>query len=136
MTKINIGSTHNRAITKVTAEYPKNSKSELNVGEAFDDSIRTVHIIEKDKTAILAEITQLRTALAELQKQLPQHGSLPSISHAVDGLVSSAQNVVERRKWYSVSIEGLLEATKELGNAASPLLSIAMKLVEILNKLK
>ena len=136
MAKINIGSSHDSSRTKLQAELQVESALELNVGDGFDDSMREIHITEYQGAIIRAEVEKLKSELSSLQSGLREGSQVKELATRASELSQSAEAILNKRKWYSVSIQGLLEAAKAVGEAASPLASSAVKIVELLSKLK
>ena len=47
-------------------------------------------------------------------------------------LIKEASKAKPRQKWYEISIEGLKDATKAIGELANPILNIVNKIAELL----
>ncbi|MBP6209548.1 MAG: leucine-rich repeat domain-containing protein [Anaerolineales bacterium] len=106
--------------------------SSLTIG---DDNTSNVSV-QNSFNAFPAEI---QTALAELirktEETLPQvqdSDDKEILESALDKLKTSKPN----KKWYSVSIEGLIQAAKNLNELGTPVISLAGKVLKLLNDLQ
>ncbi|MBP6178899.1 MAG: hypothetical protein KA480_11255, partial [Anaerolineales bacterium] len=106
--------------------------SSLTIG---DDNTSNVSV-QNSFNAFPAEI---QTALAELIRkteetlsQVQDSDDKEILESALDKLKTSKPN----KKWYSVSIEGLIQAAKNLNELGTPVISLAGKVLKLLNDLQ
>lgn len=133
MTKIKIGNINDDAISNLDLTLTKRSKLELTTGDVNDRGSLNLSILEKDDVNVTDAINELRRQILEFEKQSVKSTSLLREANTI---VSTSTKMVSDRRWYSISIEGLLEAAKAVGAAASPLIGSAQKVVELLQKAK
>ncbi len=88
-----------------------------------------------DKADIQAELQetlkQLAEAVAEMNKALP----LEQATEAADDLeklVEEATKPKPNKKWYSVSIDGLIRAAENLGRLGEPVINLSKKVLSLL----
>ena len=135
MAKITIGESYDQSTTKLRAELTQSSQMELHVGAAHDMSVREINIIERETSEIATAVSRMRALLSEFETN--NQGLNPKhVCREATVVADTAERIVRERKWYSVSGEGLLEAAKSVGEAASPLVASALKIIELLRQAK
>jgi hypothetical protein len=135
MAKITIGGRYDNSTTKLDAELSHNSQMELIVGDSFDMSKLEISIIERYSDQVLSEVNRLRNLGSQLNREHPAQEVAP-VQKEVEAIAETATRVVEDRKWYDISAKGLIEAAKAVGEVSSPLISTALKIIELLQKAK
>lgn len=136
MAKITIGNSYDNSKASISAEFSKSSAMELNIGDQYDMSVRDISLVEREAANVNAEVARLRQLLANLEKT---HGASPAwkaVRDQASAVADSATQVVAEHRWYSISAKGLVEAAKAVGEAASPLVGSALKVIELLQKAK
>jgi hypothetical protein len=131
MAKLTIGSSHNNSTLKLHAELGANSTMELHVGNGYDMSIREISIIEKSIPDIDHELSHLRALANNFTGD-----TYTRLREESEKVASTAKKIISERKWYDVSASGLIEAAKAVGEAASPLIESAIKIVTLLKQAK
>ena len=87
---------------------------------------------EVDTQAELREtLTKLTSAVEEMNKKLPREQALEATDD-LERLVTEATKPKPSKKWYSVSIEGLIQAAEKLGDAGEPVISLSKKVLFLL----
>lgn len=91
-------------------------------GNAFGDGSRVTNINSfnhcADPAAAERELAVLKTQVAELVAKLPadKKDEAPQVAENLEMLVKQATSDKPNRKWYSLSAEGLLEASAFVKN--------------------
>ena len=136
MVKLTVGSSHGSSKTTLQLNLPSGSVTEISVGNAYDMSVREIFLIERDAVILDAEIAMLQSLSANFLKERAPETQAKAIVKMADDIASSAKNIVTQRKWFNVSASGLLEAARAVGEVASPLVSSALKIIDLLHKIK
>lgn len=131
MTKITGGKISGHASADYQLHTRLNSTMELELGDVTENGALRVAVFEENEEALRAAIEKIRSAVDTLQS----HGSSDMKREAMQ-IADTASKILHERRWYSISLDGLLEAAKAVGTAASPVLSLVLKTVEIVQKLK
>jgi small GTP-binding protein len=80
----------------------------------------------------LKETLKLLTeAVAAMNKELPEEQSV-EVAEDLGRLVDEATKPKPNKKWYSVSIEGLIQAAKNLDELGEPVISLSRKVLSLL----
>lgn len=135
MAKITIGPSHDQSMTIIEAKLLQESQMELYVGDAYDMSIREIAIFEREVSEVNAELSRIHDLIAELKKNSDGHNTKVLCREATV-VADTTKCVIEKRRWYSISVKGLVEAAKSVGEAASPIVISALKIIELLQKTK
>lgn len=79
-------------------------------------------------------LEQLLNAVNEVNKQAPveKAAEAEAMARDAEALLKEATSSQPRRRWYEVSLEGLKEAAKNIGEIADPVLGIVQKLMPLL----
>ena len=134
MTELNLGKGHDNTLTRLKLESYQGSNLVLNVGDRFDMSVLELEFIEHESSSIAREIARIRElAYSEAVEALPEPTRSVAKREATK-VADTADKILAERKWYSVSAQGLMEATKAVGETASPLLGACLKVIELLGK--
>ena len=136
MAKINIGAAHDSSKVSVKAELSVESVMELNVGDGFDMSQREIQIIEREKDQLAGALSTLRQQAEDLRSTAAPTPAAAEVVTQATAIADAADQMTEDRKWYSVSAKGLLEAAEAVGAAASPIAATAMKVLDLLQKVR
>ena len=136
MAKINIGAAHDSSKVSVKAELSVESVMELNVGDGFDMSQREIQIIEREKGQLAGALSTLRQQAEDLRSAAASTPAAAEVVTQATAIADAADRMTEDRKWYSVSSKGLLEAAEAVGAAASPIVATAMKVLDLLQKVR
>ena len=134
MPKINIGASRDSSTTRVSLETYQGSQLELNVGESRDFSVREVSIVEREATSIAQEIRRVRDLAASAEVESWPEPQRSDAKREAAKVADTAERILSERKWYSVSAKGVLEATKAVAEAASPLMGACIRVIELLTK--
>ena len=126
MAKITIGSAHDQARLQLRVQLFETSPLELNVGSAHDMAVQQIDILEMQRARIEAAVEDLSGAARSLGT------TAPAIQAEADKIAKTAQQIVADHKWYDISLKGLFDAAKTVGETAQPLLASAVKVVELL----
>ena len=114
---------------------PRSSKMELNISDFYDSAELVMKITEYESADVFNELKRLNNAARALSLNSPDNDV-----KAVEAEARKVTEIVERsileRKWYSVSIEGLVDAAKAVGAIASPVVDSAIKVIDLLSKIK
>jgi len=81
-----------------------------------------------DLAPLLAQLTQ---AVEEMLKHLPAEQAQEARDD-LKRLQEELQKPQPRKKWYSVSIEGLIQAAKNVGAIGAPVIELAGKILQLL----
>jgi hypothetical protein len=88
-----------------------------------------------DKADIQAELKEtlkeLAEAVAEMNKELPAEQASEAADD-LEKLVEEATKLKPNKKWYSVSIEGLIAAAENLDKLGEPVVSLSKKVLSLL----
>lgn len=76
-------------------------------------------------------LKQLAEAVAAMNKSLPEEQAAEA-AEDLSKLVDEATKPKPNKKWYSVSIEGLVKAAENLGKIGEPVISLAGKVLSLL----
>ena len=136
MAKINIGAAHDNSRMSLKAELSVASVMELNVGDGDGMSQREIEIIERESGQLATELARLRQQVAEMQASPAATPAAASVCAHASAIAEAAGNMVADRKWYSISAAGMVEAAKAVGAAASPMVDTALKVLDLLNKVR
>ncbi len=77
---------------------------------------------------------QLITDVTEISKNIPKENA-ESMARDVESLSKEVTSSKPRRKWYEMSIEGLKDAARAVGEVGKPILVTTAKLLPLLNKI-
>lgn len=136
MAKINIGKTFDNAKSRTSIELSSSSRLEINIGDAHDMSSREVEIIEREVVELSYHLEKLLSDAQNLQNQHANTDAALALQERSKELVNCSKKIVAERRWYSVSAKGVIEAAKALGEAASPIVATAIRILELLQKAK
>ena len=78
-----------------------------------------------------AELEKLNQAVAEMVKLLPEEKQR-EVAQDLKTLTDEATSSSPRKKWYELSAEGLIEAAKAVGEAATPVITAAKTVLTLL----
>jgi hypothetical protein len=104
----------------------------VQVGSTLSNCINMIGNETSEKRRTLLE--DLQEDVEKLIDKLPadKRGEAPQVAESLEMLVKQATSERPNRKWYSLSAEGLLEASKWVkdfaGNIADPILSLGKSL--------
>jgi hypothetical protein len=133
MAKITVGNISEDARAIVNVDTPPASNLDLTIGHVMGRAKLDLSILERDGLNVAG-------AIAELQKQVLALADETMLSAPLrkeaQEIVSAATKMVKEKHWYSVSLGGLFEAAKAVGEAASPIVASALKVLELLQKAK
>lgn len=135
MVKLTVGDSYGSSKTTLSLDLPSTSATEITVGTAYDMSTREINLIERNADILNANIREL-CELAAALRESGQGVSTLAIANMAVKVADTASKIVTQRRWYSVSTSGLLEAARAVGDIASPLVSSALRLIELLQKAK
>lgn len=76
---------------------------------------------------LLKDITEINKSVSPEQSEVAQE-----MARDAETLVKEATSPKPRRKWYELSVEGLKDAAKNLGEIATPVLTTVEKIVKLL----
>ena len=130
MARIVIGPSSGRSTTSIELTLSATSTLDLQIGESRDFSALQIKLMEADSNALLDEVQRIRQQLKELAS------ANPSLAREANGLAATVEKTISERRWYSVSAKGVLEAAKAVGEAANPIVSSCIKVIELLGKVK
>ena len=134
MPKINVEAGIGSSTTRISLETYQGSQLELNVGEARDFSVRELSIIEREGTLIAREVQRVRDLASSAEIESWPEPQRSDAKREAAKLADTAERILLERKWYSVSAKGVLEATKVVAEATSPLMGACIKVIELLAK--
>ena len=80
-------------------------------------------------------LLQLAEAVIAMQASMPDEAAL-EVQDDMKRLAEEAVKTKPNKKWYSVSIEGLIQAAKNLNELGTPVISLAGKVLKLLNGLQ
>jgi hypothetical protein len=132
--KITVGGSYDRSKSRIRAELSAASQMVLDIGSAHDMSSREISIIERDGEALSAELGRLRKLAEGLRANRPGDRKAAVVSAQAAAIADTGDRIVAERKWYSISVAGLVEAAKAVGEATSPLVASALKVIELFQK--
>ncbi|MDM0037050.1 hypothetical protein QTI33_33290 [Variovorax sp. J22P271] len=127
MPNLTVGKTTQNATTTVDISATKASTSEFKVGDATGHG--TLKVIYKE---FESSVEQLQHALAQLQASPDRRTA--ALAEEAGKVVVAAARATPERPWYSISVKGLLEAARAVGDGVSPLVSAALKVAELVVK--
>jgi hypothetical protein len=104
-----------------------------------DNNVITQHIQDSfnkaDKADIQVELKEtlkeLAEAVAAMNKGLPEEQAAEAADD-LEKLVDEATKPKPNKKWYSVSIEGLIKAAENLDKLGEPVISLSKKVLSLL----
>ena len=104
-----------------------------------DNNVITQHIQDSfnkaDKADIQVELKETLKELAEavsaMNKELPEEQAAEATDD-LEKLVDEATKPKPNKKWYSVSIEGLIKAAENLDKLGEPVISLSKKVLSLL----
>ena len=104
-----------------------------------DNNVITQHIQDSfnkaDKADIQVELKEtlkeLAEAVAVMNKGLPEEQAAEATDD-LEKLVDEATKPKPNKKWYSVSIEGLIKAAENLDKLGEPVISLSKKVLSLL----
>ena len=76
-------------------------------------------------------LKQLAEAVAAINKELPEEQAAETADD-LEKLVEEATKPKPNKKWYSVSIEGLIKAAENLDQLGKPVISLSKKVLSLL----
>jgi len=107
--------------------------SVINLG---DKNVVTQTIQNSFNTPFNPELAPLLAQLTQAVEQMLAHLPAEQAAEARDdlaGLQEELQKPQPRKKWYSVSIDGLIQAAKNVGAVGGPVIELAGKLIRLLS---
>lgn len=134
MANISIGGTHDNSKLVLDVSLLTKSQMTLTVGDSYDMSSRQITIVERESDAIEKEIDNIVSTAAKVVNANPADPASKRVGSEAANVVAAAKKVLTERKWYSVSVEGLIEAAKAVGTVASPIVASAVKVIELLKE--
>lgn len=127
---IKMGSSHGNSTMIIDIVAREGSNLEINMGDSYDFSKQQISIIESNSQELRIELARLMGLVSDAQGT-PLGATLKK---EVKEFVDTADKIVTERKWYSVSAKGLVEAAKAIGEAGVPILSSALKIIDLLKQ--
>ena len=85
---------------------------------------------------LATELARLRQQVADMQASPAAPAAAATVCAHASAIAEAAGNMMADRKWYSISAAGLVEAAKAVGAAASPMVDTALKVLDLLNKVR
>lgn len=79
-------------------------------------------------------LKELSVAVGNMTEHLPKEES-EEVAEDLDKLVDQATQEKPKRKWWTVSVDGLVKAAEKIGEVGKPVLDLAAKIVPLLTKL-
>jgi hypothetical protein len=76
-------------------------------------------------------LKQLTEAVAAMNKALPEEGAAEAADD-LEKLVEEATKPKPNKKWYSVSVDGLIAAAENLGKIGEPVIGLSKKVLSLL----
>jgi hypothetical protein len=128
MPEYDIGKGTGKSRTKAHITIPESSTSKIKFAGVAGEATLDVHIEEVQRAVV-----DLERQLAALKASSPDPKIALLVKEA-DKVVAVGAKAVSDNKWYSVSAKGVLEAAKAVGEAASPLVGAAIKVIELIAK--
>jgi hypothetical protein len=103
------------------------------IAETVENCFNTLTASDVDKE-LEALLKQLLLEVAELSKKVAQENfqSAETMARSAESLVKEATSSKPRRKWYEISVEGIREAAKSIGDIAKPVLDVVSRLAPLL----
>ena len=117
MAKITVGHIIDDASAIVGVETPLGSNLDLTIGDVRGRGKLDLSILERDGLSAIGAIADLEKQLLALADQTIH---VIALRQEAEQVVSAATAMVKHRRWYSVSLAGLFEAAKAVGEAANP----------------
>lgn len=109
--------------------------SNIKSGDNYIDSRIKKSFNKADSAEIQAELKetlkQLADAVNVMAKSLPSKQATEAIED-LSRLVDEATKPKPNKKWYSVSIEGLVKAAEKLDKLGEPVISLSKKVLSLL----
>lgn len=85
------------------------------------------------QTELKETLKELAEAVAEMNKELPK-GQASEAADDFEKLVEEATKSKPNKKWYSVSIEGLIQAAENLDAMGEPVIRLSRKVLSLLTR--
>lgn len=104
----------------------------VTLADSIQSSLNTVGASETDKKA-KELVEDLLTKIAEIGSDWGE--SLEQVTNDSKALSTEIASESPRRKWYELSIEGITDAAKAIGEIGKPVISTVEKLLPVLIKL-
>jgi len=105
-----------------------------NINQVAADTINNAFNTVAQSSApqdLKAELEKLNQAVAEMVKLLPEEKQR-EVAQDLKTLTDEATSSSPRKKWYELSAEGLIEAAKAVGEAATPVITAAKAVLALL----
>ena len=105
-----------------------------NINQVAADTISNAFNTVAQSSApqdLKAELEKLNQAVAEMVKLLPEEKQR-EVAQDLKTLTDEATSSSPRKKWYELSAEGIIEAAKAVGEAATPVITAAKVVIALL----
>ena len=136
MPKIRIGAPRDKSQQKISVVQTKESSLDVTIAGAREHARQEVSITESQADELRIQLSMLQEELAALQSSGALNSAAPALADEVSALAQQAERVAKERRWYSVSTEGVVKAARVLGETATPLLAVVVKVAEVLGRLR
>ena len=113
-----------------------NFDGNLNVGDgnqAIKDSYNKISSAKID-VELKETLKQLAEAVAAMNKSLPEEQAA-EVAEDLSKLVDEATKPKPQKKWYSVSVDGLVKAAENLDKLGEPVINLSRKVLSLLTGL-
>jgi hypothetical protein len=135
MVKFKIGGPSDSARQNVDIKHSANADTDFQIDGARGCASQELRISEVNSELLHESLQQLKIELHKFSSSENSVGATGVVTESKH-LLTTAEKSIRERKWYSISAEGLIEAAKAVGEAASPLVGAALKVVDLLAKAK
>lgn len=130
---------HEKRLEENATEEKRLALGGINIGDNFSGTfiagVARNSFNKIERANISSELKEILKQLVEavdvMKKSMPE-GQASEISDDLDKLVDEATKTSPRRKWYSVSIEGLIAAAENLDKLGEPVISLSRKVLSLL----
>lgn len=134
MAKISLGTSTGNSKLTVDLNLAHNSQFEVSVGDGHDMSTREIKVLERDEPQFHQHIAAFDSAISAATQTSKNPEVAKRLKEEAAKFRKAATTAVAKKKAVPVSTTGLVNVAKSIGAAATPILIVASKIIDILRK--
>lgn len=123
--------TGNKTMTNITQNINNSTVGSVIAAEKIEHSFNSLQD-SKAEDAVKNLLEQLLSEINVLNEKVPASQELSDIVESTETLINESKRDKPRKEWYEVSLKGIKEAAKAVGDIANPVWTVAEKLSPLL----
>lgn len=134
MVKVKVGSPKDNSRQVLQVNHTSDAQTEFDIGGAEGNATLALHFNEVRLDDVNRSIEEFRILVNAMASEKNATKGQNAVVSSAQQVLKAAEASMKDRRWYSISAAGLLEAAKAVGEVASPLVSSALKVIDLISK--